>query len=564
MSSTVERELASVHTRFTQLNHTLIYVFGYNAPRVVTDNGVVMTRATSSFARLLRSQRLVAGLTQEELAERARLSARAISDLERGVKVLPHRHTVELLAGALEIPVEDLERAIERRRRPLVQGDRRALPIPPTSFVGREVEVRGVTNLLRQAGTRLVTVTGPPGIGKTRLTLATARMITHEFADGAIFVPLATIRNAALVPKALAQTLGIYPADPGSVDQQLIDHLRAKQILLVIDNFEHVLDAGTTLAQIVAPCPNVKLLVSSRAVLNIQGEHRFDLGPLDLPEPGQIPTIDDLPKFSALQLFSERARLVNPNFHFGTDNVTAIVEICRRLNGLPLAIELASARVNVLSPQDLLTRLERQLHLLTGGPRDLPERHRTMRRAISWSYELLSEPEKRLFRRLAYFSGGFSLEAAEAIANGGEDESDRVLDELTMLVDKSLVRPVPGHVGGTRFTMLEVIREFGIEQLLEHDELEMTADLHRAYFVTLVERNYPEHSGYLQTQWFRRLEPEQGNLRLAARRIAKSGNGAETSRVDPGLWRFWERSHTQEGREWLDAVLGLPKHAASH
>ena len=453
----------------------------YDVPRVASENGVVMTRATSSFARLLRSYRLASGLTQEELAERARLSVRAISDLERGVKALPHRHTVELLAEALEIPVEVLEHAIERRRGPRATRDQVLLPIPPTSFIGRDVEVRSLTNLLRQPGTRLVTVTGSPGIGKTRLTLATAGMMAEEFADEAIFVPLAPLRDAALVPGVLAQTLGVRPVDSKPVEQQIIDHLRTKHILLVVDSFEHVLDAGSTLAQILVTCPRVKLLVSSRAALNIQGEHRFDLGPLDLPSPGHVPTLADLPHFSALQLFSERARPVNPNFQLTADNATAIVEICRRLNGLPLAIELASARVNVLSPQELLARLDRQLHVLTGGPRDLPERHRTMRRAISWSYELLTEREERLFRRLAYFSGDFSLEAAEAIATVGEDASHSVLDDLTSLVDKSLVMTVPGHTDGSRFTMLEAIREFGLELLLERDELEMTADPHRAY-----------------------------------------------------------------------------------
>ena len=457
----------------------------YDVPRVVSGNGVVMTRATSSFARLLRYYRLASGLTQEELAERAHLSARAISDLERGVKALPHRHTVELLAEALEIPVADLEQAIVRRRGPRANRDKILLPIQPTSFVGRDAEVSGVTTLLRQPGTRLVTVTGSPGIGKTRLTLAAAEMLAEDFADGAIFVPLAPIRDATRVPEVLAQTLGVLPVDSKSVEQQLIDHLRTKHILLVVDSFEHVLDAGSTLAQILAPCPRVKLLVSSRAALNIQGEHRFDLGPLELPSPGYVPALDDLPHFSALQLFAERARPVNPNFQITADNALAIVEICRKLNGLPLAIELASARVNVLSPQDLLARLNRQLHVLTGGPRDLPERHRTMRQAISWSYELLTEREERLFRRLAYFSGDFSLEAAEAIAHVGEDASHTVLDDLTSLVDKSLVMTVPGHTDGTRFTMLEAIREFGLEQLLERDELKTIADLHCAYFVDL-------------------------------------------------------------------------------
>ncbi|HEX7103242.1 MAG TPA: helix-turn-helix domain-containing protein, partial [Nitrolancea sp.] len=248
--NTVKREAAYVQTRSTQPIHTFRCAFVYDVPGIVSSNGVVMTRATSSFARLLRHYRLAAGLTQEELAERARLSARAISDLERGVKVLPHRNTVALLADALDIPVEDLEHALERRRGPRALRDKALLPIPPTSFVGRDAEIRDITNLLRQPGTRLITVTGAPGIGKTRLTLAAAETMAREFADGAIFVPLAPIWDADLVPEVLAQTLGVQPVDSRSVEQLLIDHLRTKHILLIVDNFEHVLDAGSTLARI--------------------------------------------------------------------------------------------------------------------------------------------------------------------------------------------------------------------------------------------------------------------------------------------------------------------------
>ena len=517
-----------------------------------------MTRATSSFARLLRYYRLAAGFTQEELAERSRLSARAISDLERGVKALPHRHTVELLAAALDLSVDDLERAVARRRGPRSTRGTTTLPIPPTSFVGRDAEIRDVTTRLRQPGTRLLTVTGPPGIGKTRLVLAAAESIAGEFADGAAFVPLAPIRDPAFVCSALAQAVGVQLSDSELVEKQLVDHLRAKHVLLVVDNFEHVLDAASVLAQILTSCPRIKLLISSRAALKIQGEHRIDLGPLDIPTPGDTPSLGDRSPFSALQLYTERARAANPSFHITPNNFASIVAICRRLNGLPLAIELASARANILSPPELLQRLDSQLQVLTGGPRDLPERHQTMRRAIAWSYELLNERERRLFRRLAYCAGGFSVGTAEAIAGVGDDATHSVLDDLSSLVDKSLVMAMPGDFGEVRFTMLEVVREFGLEQLVESGEFESTAELHCDYFVILLEHSYLEQVGKQQSHWFRRLEERQGNIRLAGRRIVEKGDGSRAVRFGLALWRFWERGHIQEGRDWLNAFLRIP------
>ena len=527
---------------------------------LITGNGVVMTRATSSFARLLRYYRLAAGLTQEELAERARLSTRAISDLERGVKALPHHHTVELLAAALELPVGELERGIQRRRGPRGNREATRLPVPPTSFVGRDAEVRGVTALLRQPDVRLVTVTGPPGIGKTRLVLVVAESLAaeEEFSDGAVFVPLAPIRDPAFVPESIALALGIQPSGSAPVDQELLTYLQRRNTLLVVDNFEHLPDAAPVLAQILLSSPRTKLLVSSRAGLNIQGERRFDLGPLELPATESALALDDLSRFSALQLFAERANAVNPNFHVTSGNVAAVVEICQRLNGLPLAIELASARVNVLSPHELLQRLDSQLRVLTGGPRDLPERHQTMRGAIAWSYDLLNERQRRLFRQLAYCAGGFTVGAAEAIAHGSDHSVSGVLDDLGVLVDKSLVMMVPGDADEARFAMLESIREFGLEELTTSGDLDETADLHCAYFVDLVERSYLEQVGKQQSLWFRRLEERMGNIRLAGHRIIERGDADLAVRFGLGLWRFWDRGHIQEGREWLSALLNIP------
>ncbi|HVX29907.1 MAG TPA: tetratricopeptide repeat protein, partial [Nitrolancea sp.] len=521
-----------------------------------------MTGAQSSFRRLLKHHRLAAGLTQEDLAERAQLSARTISDLERGIKMVPHRDTVEALARALGVPAEELEQFVPRRHGPRALRISAQLPLIPTSFIGRDSELREVVALLQQNETRLVTVIGPPGIGKTRLVLAAAEKAAEMFAGGVVFVPLAALRDATLVVPSLAEALGIQRSDSSSMEQRVTDYLQSRHLLLVIDNFEHVLDAGHALARVLAACPHVKLLVSSRAALNIHGEQRFELGPLDVPPPGITPAREMLSRFPALLLFSERAKAVNPGFRTTADNLAAVIGICQRLNGLPLAIELASARSNVLSPQALLQRLEHQLQVLTGGPRDLPERQRTMRHAIAWSYDLLNDRERCLFRQLASFAGSFSLEAVESIARLDDGPAGTVLDDLTSLVDKSLVLATPGKADETRFAMLEVIREFGMECLAESGELAETSDRHCAYYVDLVERGYREQAGDKQSLWFRRLEQEHGNLRLAARWIVEHNDGERARRFGYSLWRFWDRGYIVEGRDWLTAFLGMPELAA--
>ncbi len=520
-----------------------------------------MTDTRSSFRRLLKHHRLAAGLTQEDLAERAHLSARTISDLERGIKAAPYRDTVEALARALGLPAEELEQSIPRRRGPRALRTSPQLPVTPTSFVGRDAEIHDVVALLRESETRLVTVTGPPGIGKTRLALAVAEKALEMFADGVVFVPLDALRDATLVMPSLAEALGIQRSDSSSVEQRVVAHLQSRHFLLVIDNFEHVLDAGDALARILAACPHVKLLLSSRAALNILGEHRFDLGPLGFPPAGITPELDSVSHYPALLLFSERAKVVNPGFQITPNNLDAVCGICQRLNGLPLAIELASARSNVLSPHALWQRLESQLQLLTGGPRDLPERHRTMRSAVAWSYDLLNDREQCLFRQLAAFAGSFSLDAIEAITSLDDSSTGSVLDDLTSLVDKSLVVATPSEADETRFAMLETIREFGMERLAASGELTATSARHCEYYVALAEHAYQEQVSDKQSLWFRRLEQEQGNLRVAARWIVEHNDGDRARRFGYSLWRFWDRGHILEGRDWLSAFLGMPEMA---
>ncbi len=516
-----------------------------------------MTGATKTFGQLLRHQRLSAGLTQEELAERASLSTRAISDLERGLKLMPRRETVELLARALDLSVEELELTVSRRRGPRILKTSEQLPIPPTPLVGRDTELRQVAALLRRDDIRMVTVTGPPGIGKTRLALAVAETLRDRFADGVFFVSLAPLSDSTLVVPSLVQALGIQRTGSSTMEQRVADYLQLRHVLLLIDNFEHVLDAGPALARLLSVCPRLSLLVTSRAALNLQGEFRVELASLEFPSTGIVTSPDDLSRYSAVTLFSNRAQMVNPSFRITPQNLPAVIAICQRLEGVPLAIELASARANVLSPISLLQRLDSRLELLTGGARDLPERHQTMRDAIAWSYDLLNDQERRLFRRLAIFVGTFSLEAAEFVAGSVDSDAGNVLDGLTSLVGKNLVVAAVDPTDDVRFVMLETMKEFGLECLAETGELAGISILHCEYHVALAERGYPEQQGYEQIQWFQRLEQELDNFRAAARSIVERRDGERAVRLGLSLWRFWDRSHILEGRRWLDAFLQL-------
>lgn len=524
-----------------------------------------MTSATSAFGPLLRRHRLAAGLTQEDLAERAGLSVRAISDLERGLKPTPRRETIALLAQALALPVDVLEQAIERRRGPRSRPGFRLASLYPTPLIGREDDVLAVATLLRAEEPRLVTVTGAPGIGKTSMAVAVTQAVAGEFPDGVVFVPLAALRDPLLVPAALAQALGMQRAG-GTPLQRVVDQLQSRRLLLLIDTFEHLLDAAPVLSQIVAACPGVKVLVTSRAALNVLAETRYELSPLALPAPDQPPALDDLAAFPAIALFAQRAQTVNPGFWLSAGNLATVVEICRRLDGLPLAIELAAARARLFGPEDLLQRLDQRLPLLTGGARDLPARHQTMRDAIAWSYDLLAPREQRLFRGLAIFSDGFSLPAAEVVGAAaldagegkGKGKGESVLNELTTLADQHLVRPAAADEDGPRFVILETIREFGCERLAESGEGEVISARHADYFVRLAAQGYSEEVGGQQALWFRRLERELGNLRLVARWLLEQQDADRAARLGFSLWRFWDRSHLVEGRGWLEAFLGLP------
>jgi predicted ATPase/DNA-binding XRE family transcriptional regulator len=374
-------------------------------------------------------------MTQEQLAERAELSPEAVAALERGARRRPYPHIVQALAGALGL--SDAERvtlleAVPKRG----VGDNQEVvpaptpPIPLTPLVGRERELVEIDGLLR-GRTRLVTLTGPGGVGKTRLALEVASRVADVFREGVAFVPLAPLSDPALVLPTVARMLGLMGASGRPVLETLLVYLRAKRLVLVLDNFEHVMEAAPEVAELLAGCPDVAVLATSRAPLRLRGEREYPVGPLPVPEMDRLPLVTVAAESPAVELLMERASGVALDFELTRSNVAAVVAICRRLDGLPLALELAAARVRALDPTAMLARLDQALPLLRGGARDLPERQRTMEAAIGWSYDLLGPEERAPFRRLSVFSGGWNLDAAESAGSSGETPSDQVLELLT-------------------------------------------------------------------------------------------------------------------------------------
>lgn len=530
----------------------------------------------SPFSRLLRSLRTGADLTQEELAERAGVSARLISDLERGRIQRPRRDTIQMLADGLELSGDERQDFVEIARGRAASSEpdtatstlerRINLPLAPASIVGREREVTATTSLLHQPEVRLLTLTGAGGVGKTRLALEAAARIADTFADGVVFVDLAPVADPALVIPTMARALGVRHQGQAPALEQLVEAIQDRQLLVVLDNLEHLVAAAPEIAQLLERCPELTLLATSRQPLRLRAEREYPVAPLALPDLKKLPPQDELSRIPAIDLFVRRAEAVRPSFALTADNAAAIAEIAVRLDGLPLAIELAAARVRVLSPAELLSRLEHSLPLLTGGAADLPARQQTLRATIDWSHEILDEAERRLFRRLAVFAGGFTLHAAEVVAGGDAtqpDEPHDVLDILTSLIDKSLLRALPPPDDGgsqtvTRFGMLETLREYSLEQLAASGEEAEARTRHAHWCVDLVERADPELSGPNQQEWFNRLEAERDNIRAALNWAVEQGQSEIALRLCGSLYRFWvTAAHYAEGRQWTERALKL-------
>jgi predicted ATPase/class 3 adenylate cyclase len=392
---------------------------------------------------------------------------------------------------------------------------RNNLPLQPTPLIGREKEVSEVCDLLRTEETRLLTLTGPGGTGNTRVALQAAADLLEDFPDGTYFVSLATLTEAELLLPAVAEMVGVREVGEQPLDETLKDYFHERRLLLLLDNFEQVLEAAPAVTELLAVAPGMKVLATSRAPLGLYGEHEFPVPPLSMPDLKSPPSLERLTQYEAVGLFVERARAVKPDFSITNESAPAVAEICVRLDGLPLAIELAAARIKMLPPKAMLHRLTSRLKLLTGGARDLPERQRTLRATIEWSHALLDEGEQVLFGRLAVFSGGRTLEAIEAICDAEGDLPVDAFEGVSSLQDKSLLRQEEGVRGEPRFVMLETIHEFAREKLQESGEAEEIKRLHAQYFLTLAEEAYPEFKGANQLEWLERLEVEHDNVRAA-------------------------------------------------
>ncbi len=447
------------------------------------------------------------------------------------------------LAGAIAAPLPSVKRPPSN------------FVLPRSPLVGRDHNLAALQQLLLQEQVGLLTLTGPGGIGKTRLAMQVAANLLDHFVDGVYFVSLAPISDPALVASIIAQTLSVQEAPGRAIQVSLQEYLRDKQLLLMLDNFEQILPAAGLVSALLKECRRLKVMVTSRATLHLYGEQEFPVPPLALPDAKHFTTAN-LTEFAAIDLFCQRAQASKPDFTLTADNAAAVARICIDLDGLPLAIELAAARIKLFSPAALLARLDQRLTLLIGGAHDLPTRQRTLRDEIAWSYDLLTSGQQTLFRRLAVFVGGFTLEAAQAVANADDAFTLDILDGIALLIDKNLLRQVEVLDGEARFDMLETIREYGLEQLEVKAEVETLWRWHADYYLSLAEACNRKLQSGAQELWLSRMVCEQSNWRTALGWCQSTGAIEAELRLIGALWYFWLcYGYLHEARRSLEGVL---------
>jgi predicted ATPase/transcriptional regulator with XRE-family HTH domain len=541
-----------------------------------------MRETRTAFGELLRQLRSAAALSQEELAERSGVSRNGISALERGLHPAPRLDTVRLLGDGLALNDADRMALLSTARPALLRIDASgpatipsiSLPVPLTRLIGREAEVMTLRASLQDADIRFCTLTGPGGVGKTRLAIAIAAGLPDAFPDGVVLVDLAPVTDADFVIPTVAAALGVRDVHGQRLVETLATVLTPKRFLLILDNCARVLAAASDITTLLAASPGLTVFATSRQPFHVRGERVFSLLPLPVPASDRLATIEDLAQAPAIALFVERATAVQPHFSLIADNASAVVAICQRLDGLPLAIELAAARVNVLSPTALLARLEKRLPLLTRGGRDLPARQHTMRDAIAWSHDLLTPEEQVLFRRLAVFVRGVSLEATEwmedalsrvsvtepmssSVATVSTPDTPSVIDLLAGLIDKSLLQSRVAPGADPRFTMLDTVREFALERLAASGEAAAAEAAQAAYMLALAEQAEPELLGPDERRWHTELTLELDNLRVALA-WGLAHDVETTLRIGVALWAYWAWYNLHEGRRWLETALNHP------